>query len=79
LETVTNEARTSQGLGRTGRPFRFEWRGFGEPQDGLQPACGRKAMLELKRDVLEGLGGEPGTGSSLQPTVMAELEAAGTL
>lgn len=76
---MTNEARTSHGLGRMGRPFRFEWRGFAEPQNVLQPACGRKAMLEPKRDVLEGLGGEPGTGSSLQPTVMAGLEVAGTL
>lgn len=79
LETVTNEARTSQGLGRMGQPFRFEWRGFGEPQDVLQPASGRKGMLERKRGVLKGLGGEPGTGSSLQPTGVAGLEAAGTL
>lgn len=28
---MTNEARTPEGLGRTGQPFRFEWRGFGEP------------------------------------------------
>lgn len=79
LETVTNEARTSQGLSRMGQLFRFEWRGFREPQDVLQPACGRKGMLEPKRHVLEGLGGEPGTRSSLQPTGVAGLETTGTL
>lgn len=42
METVTNEARTSQGLGRMDQPFRFDWRSFGEPQDILQPAYGRK-------------------------------------
>lgn len=76
---MTNEARTSEGLGRMGQPFRFEQRGFGEPRDVLQPACGRKGMLESERDVLEGLGEEPGAGSSLQQTGSAGLEAAGTL
>lgn len=53
--------------------------GLGSPGTFCSQLVAEKAMLEPKKGVLRRLGGQPGPGSTVQPTSMAGWEASGIL